>query len=140
MGRPACESRWLAALAKPVATFCDWFGVACSSSRESHVQARGRRRHAAPRMLTWLAPAERGPTTFGMAGRASAGVDRRPSLTWDKLAGMPRTIEVYTAGAWLVGYLVDVFGPQKFARLYGSLPADLSHLTLTGSFEVSTER
>ena len=30
---------------------------------------------------------------------------------------------VYAAGAWLVGYLLDAFGPERFMTLYRTLPA-----------------
>jgi hypothetical protein len=50
-------------------------------------------------------------------------------ITWDQLASVP-TAEAYPAGAWLVGYLLDQFGPQRFLALYGALRQDADAATM----------
>jgi hypothetical protein len=51
----------------------------------------------------------------------------KPTQTWDQLAsikfGASDTVTVYATGAWLVGYLLDAFGPQRFLTLYRTLPS-----------------
>ena len=51
----------------------------------------------------------------------------KPTQTWAELAtvtfGASDTVTVYATGAWLVGYLLDAFGPQPFLTLYRTLPA-----------------
>jgi hypothetical protein len=59
----------------------------------------------------------------------------KPTLTWDQLANVERgTPDVYDAGAWLVGYLLDVYGPQKFMSLYASLAQNASTSDLDAAF------
>jgi hypothetical protein len=51
----------------------------------------------------------------------------KPTQTWDQLAAIAYsagdTVTVYATGAWLVGYLLDAFGPQRFLALYRALPS-----------------
>jgi hypothetical protein len=50
----------------------------------------------------------------------------KPTQTWDQLAAVEfsasDTTTVYATGAWLVGYLLDAFGPERFLTLYRTLP------------------
>jgi hypothetical protein len=50
----------------------------------------------------------------------------KPIQTWDQLAAVAYspsdTVTVYATGAWLVGYLLDAFGPEAFLTLYRALP------------------
>jgi hypothetical protein len=49
----------------------------------------------------------------------------KPTQAWDELATVAfsasDTVTVYATGAWLVGYLLDAFGPQPFLTLYRTL-------------------
>jgi hypothetical protein len=51
----------------------------------------------------------------------------KPTLGWEELATVPPfsvdPVTVYSAGAWLVAYLLDELGPQRFISLYGSIGA-----------------
>jgi hypothetical protein len=61
----------------------------------------------------------------------------RPTLTYDQLASTPSgaaATETYSAGAWLVGYILDVSGPAAFMQLYGSLAHDASTADLDTAF------
>jgi len=56
---------------------------------------------------------------------ADSYASRKPTQTWDQLAAVAYsagdTVTVYATGAWLVGYLLDAFGPQRFLTLYRRL-------------------
>jgi hypothetical protein len=68
----------------------------------------------------------------------SAGYTK-PTLTWDQLATIPSgTVDpftVYDAGAWLVGYLLNVFGGPQFLSLYASLPHAASASEMDAAFQ-----
>jgi hypothetical protein len=59
----------------------------------------------------------------------------KPTVSWDQLATMPRTMDLYAAGAWLVGYLLDVFDPQKFTQLYAALTQSATAQDLATTFQ-----
>jgi hypothetical protein len=50
----------------------------------------------------------------------------KPTQTWAELATVAfsasDTVTVYSTGAWLVGYLLDAYGPEPFLTLYSTLP------------------
>jgi hypothetical protein len=47
----------------------------------------------------------------------------KPALAWSDLASVAwGSPDVYEAGAWLVGYLLGVYGPKPFLSLYAALP------------------
>jgi hypothetical protein len=58
---------------------------------------------------------------------ADSYTSAKPTQTWDQLAAVAYsardTVTVYATGAWLVGYLLDAFDPQRFLTLYRTLPA-----------------
>jgi hypothetical protein len=62
----------------------------------------------------------------------------KPTVTYDQLAsiqpGVTGSLEVYSAGAWLVGYLLDVFGPKAFMSLYATLPHDAGTADIDTAF------
>lgn len=65
----------------------------------------------------------------GIAVVLACGADSyaspKPTETWDQVPTLTVTpndqVTAYSAGAWLVGYLLDGFGPQRFLSLYGSI-------------------
>ncbi len=63
----------------------------------------------------------------------------RPTETWDQLAGdmfsAMDTVTVYRDGAWLVGYLLDVFGPQLFMTLYATVPSNADAAAMDAAFQ-----
>jgi hypothetical protein len=69
--------------------------------------------------------------------QARAYADSKPTLSWDELAALefsPDNNDVYAAGAWLVGYLLDTFGPQAFVALYRTLPRGADANTMDAAF------
>jgi hypothetical protein len=52
----------------------------------------------------------------------------KPTLGWDQLAsvqsGAADPVTAYSAGAWLVGYLLSAYEPKQFLNLYRVLPRD----------------
>jgi hypothetical protein len=68
----------------------------------------------------------------------SAAYAQKPAETWDQLAGdmfsAGDTVTVYQDGAWLVGYLLDQFGPQPFMTLYATAPGNADAATLDAAF------
>jgi hypothetical protein len=69
---------------------------------------------------------------------ASADASQKPSLTWDQLASLDVTLTdpagAYDAGAWLVPYLLEQFGPQKFMTIYRGLASDADAATMDAAF------
>jgi hypothetical protein len=63
----------------------------------------------------------------------------KPTDTWDQLAGAMFStqdpVTVYRDGSWLVGYLLDVYGPQPFMTLYTSLEAGVDATTMDAAFQ-----
>ena len=63
----------------------------------------------------------------------------KPTQTWDQLASLTSsasdTVAVYTTGAWLVGYLLNAFGPQQFLTLYRMLPAAADAATMDAAVQ-----
>jgi hypothetical protein len=62
----------------------------------------------------------------------------KPAVGPDDLAGLsalgPRSLVTYGAGAWLVGYLLDQLGPQRFLQLYGKLGHQASTAQMDAAF------
>src|SRR5262249_20456297 len=62
----------------------------------------------------------------------------KPVVGPDDLAGLsalgPRALDTYGAGAWLVGYLLDQLGPQRFVQLYGMLGHQVSTAQMDAAF------
>jgi len=62
----------------------------------------------------------------------------KPAVGPDDLAGLsavgPRPSVTYGAGAWLVGYLLDQLGPQRFLQLYGMLGHQASTAEMDAAF------
>ena len=56
----------------------------------------------------------------------------KPTQTWDQLAsaGYSADDSVYYAGTWLVGYLLDVYGPRSFVTLYRTLSSTADAATM----------
>jgi hypothetical protein len=61
---------------------------------------------------------------------------QKPTLTWAELAsaGYGTGDAVYDAGTWLVGYLLDVYGPRSFLMLYRTLPGTADAATMDAAF------
>src|SRR5205814_1470539 len=63
----------------------------------------------------------------------------KPTETWEQLAddmfSTKDTVSVYRDGAWLVGYLLDVFGPQRFMTLYATLGSGVDSATMDAAFQ-----
>ena len=61
---------------------------------------------------------------------------RKPTQSWDQLAlaGYGAGDAVYYAGTWLVGYLLDVYGPQSFLTLYRTLSSTADAPTMDAAF------
>jgi hypothetical protein len=61
---------------------------------------------------------------------------QQPTLTWDQLAsaGYGAGNAVYYAGTWLVGYLLDVYGPRPFLTLYRTLSHTADSATMDVAF------
>ncbi|HSY38794.1 MAG TPA: hypothetical protein VLA79_04675, partial [Polyangia bacterium] len=61
---------------------------------------------------------------------------QRPTQTWDQLAsaGYSADDAVYYAGTWLVGYLLDVYGPRSFLTLYRTLSSTPDAATMDAAF------
>ena len=62
----------------------------------------------------------------------------KPDVTADELAALAPSgsdARVYQAGGWLVGYLLDVFGPQAFMTLYASLAHDANTADMDAAFK-----
>jgi hypothetical protein len=63
----------------------------------------------------------------------------KPTQTWDQLASITftasDTVTVYATGAWLVGYLLDAFGPQQFLTLYRTLPSTADTATMDAAIQ-----
>jgi hypothetical protein len=63
----------------------------------------------------------------------------KPTQTWDQLASVTfsasDTVTVYLTGAWLVGYLLDAFGPQQFLTLYRTLPSTVDAATMDAAVQ-----
>jgi hypothetical protein len=64
---------------------------------------------------------------------------QKPTETWDQLAGdmftTKDTVTVYQDGAWLVGYLLDVYGPQPFMTLYATLGHHADAAAMDAAFQ-----
>ena len=62
---------------------------------------------------------------------------RKPTQTWDQLAsaGYSADDSVYYAGTWLVGYLLDVYGPRSFVTLYRTLSSTADASTMDAAFQ-----
>jgi len=60
----------------------------------------------------------------------------KPTQTWAELAsaGYGAGDAVYYAGAWLVGYLLDVYGPRSFLTLYRTLSSTADSATMDAAF------
>ncbi|HXU06167.1 MAG TPA: hypothetical protein VN903_34670 [Polyangia bacterium] len=62
-----------------------------------------------------------------LACTADSYARTKPTQTWDQLASVRYSegdpVTVYKTGAWLVGYLLGEFGPERFLMLYRTLPA-----------------
>jgi hypothetical protein len=62
----------------------------------------------------------------------------KPALSWDQLAnvqsGALDPVTAYSAGAWLVGYLLDVDGGALFLEVYKSLPRNASSSQMDAAF------
>ncbi len=60
----------------------------------------------------------------------------KPTQTWAELAsaGYGADDAVYFAGTWLVGYLLDVYGPRSFLTLYRTLPSTADAATMDAAF------
>jgi hypothetical protein len=54
----------------------------------------------------------------------------KPALSWEQLVNADYTTDAYRTGTWLVSYLVDEFGPQKFMALYARLRHDADAATM----------
>ena len=70
--------------------------------------------------------------------QARAYADSKPTLSWDELAALeysPGDNRVHAAGAWLVGYLLDTFGPQALVSLYRALPWGVDANTMDAAFQ-----
>ncbi len=68
----------------------------------------------------------------------SIGYYPRPTETWDQLAGdlfSATNTTVYRDGVWLVGYLLDVFGPQPFMTLYATIPGGADAAAMDAAFQ-----
>jgi hypothetical protein len=65
--------------------------------------------------------------------------DAKPSQTWEQLAGIQSgavdPVSAYRSGAWLVGYLLDAFGPGPFMGVYGALPHNASTAQIDAAFQ-----
>ena len=61
---------------------------------------------------------------------------QKPTQTWDQLAsaGYGAGDAVYYAGTWLVGYLLDVYGPRSFLTLYRTLSSTADAATMDAAF------
>jgi hypothetical protein len=61
---------------------------------------------------------------------------QKPTQTWDQLAadGYDASDSVYYAGTWLVGYLLDVYGPRSFLTLYRTLSNTADAPTMDAAF------
>jgi hypothetical protein len=63
----------------------------------------------------------------------------KPTLGWQQLAAVPPgvvdPVTAYDAGGWLVGYLLDELGPQRFITLYGSIGARASSAEMDAAFQ-----
>ena len=68
----------------------------------------------------------------------SADYSGKPTDTWDQLAAAAYsagdTSTVYDDGAWLVGYLLDEFGPRPFLTLYRTLRATAGSAEMDAAF------
>ncbi|HEY6476518.1 MAG TPA: hypothetical protein VI456_08030 [Polyangia bacterium] len=64
---------------------------------------------------------------------------QKPTETWNQLAddmfSASDTVTVYQDGAWLVGYLLDTFGPQLFMTLYATVPSNADATTMDAVFQ-----
>ncbi|HEY4395722.1 MAG TPA: hypothetical protein VGP64_16745 [Polyangia bacterium] len=69
----------------------------------------------------------------------SNGYPEKPTETWDQLAddmfSSKDTVTIYRDGAWLVGYLLDVFGPQPFMTLYETLKSSADATAMDAAFQ-----
>jgi hypothetical protein len=62
----------------------------------------------------------------------------KPFFTADQLAALDPSLNgglVYEAGAWLVGYILEAFGPKAFLSLYGSLSHDATSAEVDAVFQ-----
>jgi hypothetical protein len=63
----------------------------------------------------------------------------KPRETWDQLAGdmysKMDTYTVYEDGAWLVGYLLDAYGPGPFMTVYRALPYHADAASMDAAFQ-----
>ena len=61
---------------------------------------------------------------------------QKPTQTWDELASASYSADnaVYYAGTWLVGYLLDVYGPRSFLTLYRTLSSAADAATMDAAF------
>jgi hypothetical protein len=60
----------------------------------------------------------------------------RPTLTAARALGLSgESAEVYTAGGWLVSYLLDQYGPEKFLSLYAQVSSRASAGEVDAAFE-----
>jgi hypothetical protein len=70
---------------------------------------------------------------------ANSYYTEKPTETWDQLAddmfSTKDIVSVYRDGAWLVGYLLDVFGPQPFMTLYATLGSGVDAATMDAAFQ-----
>lgn len=64
--------------------------------------------------------------------------NQKPTLSWDQLAsvqsGAVDPVTAYSAGAWLVGYLLAVHGGGPFLEVYESLPRSPSSSEMDAAF------
>ncbi len=61
---------------------------------------------------------------------------QKPTQTWEQLAsaGYGPGDSVYYAGTWLVGYLLDVYGPRPFLTLYRTLSYSADTAAMDAAF------
>lgn len=60
----------------------------------------------------------------------------KPTVGWEMLAAYTEgPNDVYAPGAWLVGYLLDAYGPGPFLDLYATLPHDAGAADMDAAFE-----
>jgi hypothetical protein len=61
---------------------------------------------------------------------------QKPTQTWDQLTsdGYGTGDSVYYAGTWLVGYLLDVYGPRSFLTLYRTLSSTADAAAMDAAF------
>ena len=71
-----------------------------------------------------------------LACQSSAFAQPKPTETWDELAslGHDPSNAVYTAGAWLVGFLLARYDPRLFTEVYQRLPSDADAGTMDAAF------